>query len=222
MPPAPCTTGSTITAASSSACSSTSRASSATYACLERRRRNAREHLARQHVAPQGVHPAVGVAHAHRAERVAVVAAAPGHQPVLARTSARALVLEAHLDRDLDRHRARVGEEHVLEPRRRDLDEGAGQVDRGRVGEAAEHHVAHGAELVADRRVEDGMGVPVHGRPPRRHAVHQLPPVGEAQPHPLGGDDRKRRHERGHRRVRVPYPPPVVAEQAFDVHERRA
>ena len=35
------------------------------------------EHLLRQHVAPQRVHAAVRVADAHRAERVAVVAAAP-------------------------------------------------------------------------------------------------------------------------------------------------
>ena len=60
-----------------------------------------------------------------------------------------------------------------------------GQVDRGRVREPAEHHVAHGAELVADRGVEDGMAVAVHGRPPRRHAVDELTPVGEAQATPL-------------------------------------
>ena len=79
-----------------------------------------------------------------------------------------------------------------------------------------------GAELVADRGVEHGMAVAVHGRPPRRHAVDELTPVGEAQGHPFGGGDRQRRHEGGHRRVGVPHPLPVLAEQAFDIHGRRA
>ena len=129
MPPAPCTTGSTITAASSSACVSTSRASSRDVVLLERGRRRSGEHLPRQHAAPQRVHAAVRVADAHRAEGVAVVAAAPGQQPVLGRASARPLVLQAHLDRDLDRHRAGVGEEDVLEPGRGDVDEPPGQLD---------------------------------------------------------------------------------------------
>ena len=42
-----------------------------------------REHLPGQDIRPQREHAAVRIADAHRGERVAVIAAAPGHQPVL-------------------------------------------------------------------------------------------------------------------------------------------
>ena len=54
--------------------------------------------------------------HRHRAERVAVVSALDGQQPRARRVAPRALILQAHLDGDLDGHRSRVGEEHPLEP----------------------------------------------------------------------------------------------------------
>jgi hypothetical protein len=97
---------------------------------LERGRGRSGEHLPRQHVAPQRVHATVRVADAHRPEGVAVVAAAPGHQPVLGRASPRPLVLQTHLDRDLDRDRAGVAEEDVLEAGGGDVDEQPGQLDR--------------------------------------------------------------------------------------------
>ena len=75
-----------------------------------------RELLVGQDVGPQRVHAALGVAHAHRGEGVAVVAAAPGHQPVLVASADAAPVLQRHLDGHLDRHRAGVGEEHVSSP----------------------------------------------------------------------------------------------------------
>ncbi len=183
---------------------------------LERGRGRSGEHLPRQHVAPQRVHAAVRVADAHRAEGVAVVAAAPGHQPMLGRVSARPLVLQTHLDRDLDRDRAGVAEEDVLEPGGGDVDEQPGQLDGRTVREAAEHHVAHRAELVAHRGVEHGMAVAVDRRPPRRHPVDQLAPVRQPQPHPLRRHDRQRRHGGGHRRVGVPDMRAVGGQQVVD------
>ena len=86
---------------------------------------------------PHRVHAAVGVAHGHRAERVAVVAAAPGQQ----RSPLAVPVLQHELDRDLDRHGAGVGEEHVVEPG--PVREPLREPDRPLVREPAEHHVRH-------------------------------------------------------------------------------
>ncbi len=148
---------------------------------------------------------------------VAVVAAAPGEQPPPLRAAARAPVLQAHLDRDLDRDRARVGEEDVLQRLRGDLHERGRQPDRGLVGEPAEHHMAHPPELVADGLVEHRMGVAVDGRPPGRHPVDQLAhPVhrlGQPQPHPRRGLHQVRRPHARHGRVRVPDVLPVEVEQ---------
>ena len=188
---------------------------------LERGRGRSGEHLPRQHVAPERVHATVRVADAHRAEGVAVVAAAPGHQPVLGRAPPRPLVLQTHLDRDLDRDRAGVAEEDVLEPGGGDVDEEPGQLDGRTVREAAEHHVAHRAELVAHRGVEHGMAVAVDRRPPRRHPVDQLAPVGEPQPHPLRRHDRQRRHGCRHRRVGVPDVRAVGGQQVVDARHAK-
>ena len=89
IPPAPCTTGSTITAASSSACRAISSRSCAAYAASGSASKPAGGASAKtcrgSTPLPQLVHPAVRVAHRHRLPGVAVVAAAPGQQPLLAR-----------------------------------------------------------------------------------------------------------------------------------------
>jgi hypothetical protein len=90
------------------------------------------------------------------------------------------LGLQRHLDRDLDADRAGVAEEDVLEPVRVSSTSVVAQLDGGRVGEPAEHHVAHPAGLLGQRGVEHRVPVAVDGRPPRRHPVDQLPAVGEA------------------------------------------
>ena len=144
-----------------------------------------REDVLRQRALPHRVHPAVGVAHRHRAERVAVVAAAPGQQ----RAPLAVPVLQDQLDRDLDGDGAGVREEHVVEPG--PVREPLREPDRGLVREPAEHHVRHAAELVADRLVDDRVPVAVDRAPPGRHPVDQLAPVGERQPDALRGDDRQ-------------------------------
>ena len=94
-----------------------------------------REDVLGQHAPEERVHPAHRVGDRHRRERVAVVAAADGEQPG-AWPPGRELELQRHLHRDLDRHRPGVGEEHVLEPGGREVDQAPRQADRGLVGEA--------------------------------------------------------------------------------------
>ena len=184
MPPAPCSSGSTMIPASSCACVAARCRTSSAQVCDVGRSstwRSVGEDLLGEHLGEHRVHPADGVAHAHAPERVAVVAAAHGQQPGALGPADAALVLEDHLDRHLDRDRAGVGEEDVVEPVGGDLDEPLGQPDRRRVGEPAEHHVRELAGLRGQRRVEHRVPVAVDRRPPRRHPVDDPRAVGRAR-----------------------------------------
>ena len=173
-----------------------------------------------QHPAEERVHAADRVGHRHRRERVAVVAPADREEPG-PRPPGREVPLQRHLHRDLDRHRARVGEEDVLEPVGGEVDEAPGEPDRRLVGQPAEHHVRHRAELAMGRVVELGHGIPVDRAPPRRHRVDDLtrPAVAVTQPQP---DAVRRLHEvrvLGSERggVRVPHVGAVERQQRLDV-----
>ena len=132
------------------------------------------EDLTGQDVGPQRVHAAVGVAHAHWREGVAVIAAAPRHQPVLLRAVETAPVLQGHLHGDLDRDRPGVAEEDGVESVWGDLHQQLSEAGSRFVGEATEHDVVHPGQLGGDRIVECGVTVPVHGCPPGTHGVEHL------------------------------------------------
>ena len=110
------------------------------------------EDLLRQHLAEHRVHPAHRVADAHAAEGVAVVAAAHGEHPGPLGWPRPRWCCSAIFSATSTLTEPGVGEEDVLEPVRGQRDEPLGEADRGRVGEAAEHHVRHVAELPAHAR----------------------------------------------------------------------
>ena len=129
----------------------------------------------------------------------------------------RALELQAELDRDLDRDRAGVGEEHLLQPVGRDLHQALRQTHGRLVREPAEHHMRHPPELLADGGVERGVAVAVDRAPPRGHPVDQLAPVGQRQAHALRRDDRQRGQRAGQRAVGMPDVLAVEREQCVPV-----
>ena len=155
------------------------------------------EAMDRKRAREQPVHPRDGIAHRHRAERVAVIGATQREQPLAARLSARVPVLHRELDRDLDRHRARVAQEDALEPGGSEREQPFAQGHRGLVGQAAEHHVRQPLELRAHRGLDVRMAVAVDRRPPRRHAVDELATVGEPQHGAARSLDREQRQAIG-------------------------
>ena len=180
-----------------------------------------REDVLGEHAGEQAVHAADGVAHGHRPERVPVIAAPDREQPRALRLAAGALELQAHLDRDLDRDRPRIGEEDSPELAGRQLEQPLGQAHGRLVGEAAEHHMRHAAKLLLQRRVEARVGVAVDRAPPRGHAVDQLAPVGELQAYAAGGGNRQRGQRRGQRAIGVPHALAVEREQCVPAAQAR-
>src|SRR5438045_3301078 len=77
----------------------------------------------------------IDAAHAHRADRVAVVCVAHRHEPVLLRPPDPPPVGERHLEPDLDRGGARVREEDLAETAWGQLDEPGCELDRRDVRE---------------------------------------------------------------------------------------
>ena len=171
------------------------------------------EHVLGDDAGVHAVHAAVGVADAHRRERVAVVAAADREEP---RPAGARLRLPRHLHRHLDRDGPGVGEEDVGEPGQ--LDETPTELHGRLVGEPAEHHVAHPADLVADGGVELRYGVPVDRAPPRAHRVDDLDLAAvptKPESHALGGDDLVHQRGGGRGGVRVPQVVPVPREEVM-------
>ncbi|GAA2656372.1 hypothetical protein Adu01nite_87210 [Paractinoplanes durhamensis] len=77
----------------------------------------------------------------------------------------------------------------MLEAGRRQLDKLGGQIDGRLVGEPTEHDMTHPPGLLDEGRIKHRMPVPMNGRPPRRHPVDKLAPIGQPQPHALGALD---------------------------------
>ena len=184
MPAAPCTSGSTMTAATSPPCSRSSRAMSCASpgsACQVANSSGPKQAWKRSM-------PADG----DRADRVAVVGVAQRDEAAALGPAAVAPVLKGHLQRDLRRGRAVVGVEDAAQAGRRDLDEPLRELDRRRVREAEHRRVRDLLELRAHGTVDRRMGVPVDVAPQRRGAVDVCLAVGVVERAPLGPLDDQR------------------------------
>ena len=131
------------------------------------------------------VHAAIGIAHAHGAEGVAVIAAPKGNEFGAGRPFGMPVLL-GHLEGYLHRHRAGIRQKDPIQPLRGDLHQFAAELDRRGMGQAAKHHVGHLAELGGGGRVQFRHLIAVNAGPPGAHAIHQLAPVRQGEGHPFG------------------------------------
>ena len=186
MPPAPCTTGSTITAASSSACALDQLGQLGDVGASRTRRAARGEHLLR------AARRATGRAcrrpgrtrssrrTCRRGSRRARSAAGACPAGPRARWYCRHILIATSTDTEPE-----SAKNTCSSPAGRDLAPAAGPASTAGAWVSppnitwliAPSWLAHGG-------VERRVAVAVDRRPPRRHAVDELAPVGEAQPHP--------------------------------------
>ncbi len=164
--------------------------------CGRRRIHGQGDHMLRRHdVGEQAVHPLLRVAHGHRAQRVAVIAAQERQEPAAPRLAAVDPVLQRHLHGDLHRDRAGLGEEDVVEVAGQQVRQPPRQAIGRLVREAAEHHVCDLADLRLQGRPDVRVAIAVAGGPPRGDAVNQGAAVLQDQATAL-----RRSHRQGRRR----------------------
>ena len=115
----------------------------------------------------------------YRADRVAVVGVAQVDEGGAAAMLATALLLEleGHLQRDLDRGRARLRVEDASQAGRGQLDQAACELSGARMREAEHRRVGDLLELGGDRGVDLRVTVAVHRAPERGDAVEVASPV---------------------------------------------
>ena len=124
-------------------------------------------------------------AHAHSAQRIAVVSVGKGNVLRLfgARFIALPPVLKGHLQRHFDRAGAVAGEENVREALRGDVDQPLGEFDRGRIRHAQQRSdMRDFVDLLAQRGIEPRVAVTVHVAPHAAHAVEIFATVDIEQP----------------------------------------
>jgi hypothetical protein len=121
---------------------------------------------------------------------------------------------ERDLERGVDRLRAGIGEEHVVETCGRERRDPARQLERLRMSELKCRRVVELGRLRADRR-DDGIAiVPGVGAPKARSAVEHGAAVGRVVMHVLGARDQPRRRlERAVGRERQPVGFEVVGDR---------
>ena len=175
MPAAPCTSGSTTTAAISSPCAASTRSSAAGVA------RRARDGVEQQR--PVERVEQVDAADRHRADRVAVVGVLEAHEARARgpRVGGLLPVLERHLERDLDRRRAAVGVEDAASSagRRRASHQAPGQL-LGAAGATSPSIVVCATRSSCSRTAASmpRMAVAVDVAPQRRDAVDVAAALG--------------------------------------------
>ena len=192
MPPAPCTKGSMIIAASSCETRASIESSSASDAFIAG---NIHDALRDQGGPERLVHRLFRVGDRHRAEGVAVIAVGEAEEPVFPGSPDVPPVLQRDLERDLDGDRSGIREEDPRQSRRRQRRQPAGQPERRLVHQAAEHHVRHRLQLPRHALEDMRVIVAMADAPPRRDAVDQLAAIGQndaAAVRPHDGQRRRR------------------------------
>ena len=165
-----------------------------------------------QQRAEHGMEP-LDPAHAHAAQRIAVIGVAEGQIAGLLRRSPHSSLCEAprvrhtdcadyvvplspvlkrHFDRHFDGRGAVVGEEHVLQSRRGNVGQPLGQPDRGGIRAAEIGDVRHFVELGSDGRVDLRMAMAVDVAPQAADAVDVPVSLDIDQHAALGPFDHKR------------------------------
>ena len=212
MPVAPCTSGSTISAAVVAWCPARCASSALRRPLGDVARRLAvagQPRIGRRHGRVARKERLVGraeqrhVGDGERAQRLAVVAARDAHEAPLLRLAAVRPGVEAHLERDLRRRGAVGAVERVTESRRRQCREPFRELDHGTVGEAREQHVLERRELVDDRGVDARVRVAEQVDPPRRHGVEIAASLEVEQPRALAARDRHDRQRLVHLHLRA-------------------
>ncbi len=124
----------------------------------------------------------------HAADGIAVIGVLQ-RQDAVTRLARIAPVAERHLERDLHRRGAAVGEEDMLQPRRRDGDQTAREALGGGVGEAGEDHLVEPVGLLLDGGDDVRVAMAVGDDPPRRDGIEDAAPVRRFEPRALGPRD---------------------------------
>ena len=182
MPAAPCTSGSTTTAASSPACSWTM--STATLKSGSSSKPGARSTGNRSGSKTSA--PSPRVAEGEGAHRVAVVGAAEGEEAAALGAADVDPVLEGDLEGLLHRRRPVAREQDAGVVDRHDRGQGLGQLHDHPVAVAEQGGVRHPVELLTDGVVELGDVVAEGVHPQRRDGVEVPPPVDVDQLVALG------------------------------------
>ena len=137
------------------------------------------ENVLRKEPGEKAVHAVHGIADAHGSLRIAVVAA-HGREEVPARAAANGnLVLHGHLEGYFHGHGSGIRVKDVLQSFRHHGEQATPEFHGRPVCQAAEHDMAHGADLAGHGVLERGISVAVDGAPPRGHPVDELRAVRE-------------------------------------------
>jgi len=132
-------------------------------------------------------------AHRDAAEVDAVVTALPPDQPRARAFAARPVVGDGHLQRRVHRLRSGIGEEHLVQARRRELNEPLGQLEGLRVRHVEGRCVVEFGGLVGNRLHDLGTRVAGVHAPQPGDAVEDLAAFRRPEVHVLGAREQARR-----------------------------
>jgi len=129
-------------------------------------RRLLHKKLARQHAREQAVHAGNRVAYGHGPDSVAVVAATRGQKAGALRLSSGVLVLQRHLEGDINRHGAGIGKKDAFKAVRHKAQQLFSQSHGRFMRKPAEHDMGHAPGLTMQSLQQMRVVIAVYCRPP--------------------------------------------------------